>query len=174
VFRWQIINAAISDPCCRGWREAYGGLHHGPTHQKKKAQKSQNFLSSFVPFCGLFSLHHATLVPVGLRLHAVVNRFHEHIGRPGAGIGAVTGVIIGRWPGAALTTAKVAPSLMRARMRPRDDHHHVAVLQYLMLIGEVAVARDNHGSTLSFVLIAGKAQDVIQRLDLALHAAAVR
>src|SRR5207247_9463531 len=43
-----------------------------------------------------------------------------------------------------------------------DDHHHVAVLQYLMLIGEVAVARDNQGSTLSFVLVLGKDKYVIQ------------
>src|SRR5438552_16214142 len=121
-----------------------------------------DFFWIFCAFLWPFLASPGTLVPVGLApglaLHqAAVSRFHEHIGRPGAGIGAVTrGALIDQGPNAV-----------------PDDHHHVAVLQDLMLIGQVAVARDNRGSTLSLVLIAGKAQDVIQRLDLALHAAAV-
>src|SRR2546426_12015564 len=145
----------------------------------KKAQNSQNvsdFFWIFWAFLWPFPASPGTLVPVGpspgLGLQAAVNRFHEHIGRPGAGIGAVTRIVIGRWPGRFDLCQRGALIDQGPNAIP-DDHHHVAVLQDLMLIGQVTVGRDNRGSTLSFVLIAGKAQDVIQRLDLALHAAAV-
>ena len=42
-----------------------------------------------------------------------------------------------------------------------------------MFIGQITVARNDHRAALSFVLENGPIQDVVQRVDLALNAAAV-
>ena len=53
-----------------------------------------------------------------------------------------------------------------------DDHHHVAELHHVGLIADPAMARDHVGA--AFLVVRGhhQLQNVVQRGDLALHAAA--
>src|SRR5439155_20579748 len=87
----------------------------------KKAQNSRNVPDFFWIFCAFlwpFPASPGTLVSVGLApglgLHAAVNRCHEHIGCPGAGMGALPPTVIARGRGS-LDLRQAVPLLSQGR-----------------------------------------------------------
>src|SRR5207249_9280116 len=129
----------------------------GAVFRRKNSKRQAHIVSRYIPF---------------LRLQAAVNSLDEHVGCPWARVGAVARIIVGRWAGRFDLRQRGARIDQRLNAIA-DDNHHIPVLQDFMLVGEVAVTRHNVGSAFAFVLVTGKAQDVIQRLDLALYTSAV-